>query len=68
MKTHCIPGCFYHVTTKEDWDRLKNSECFLATNMVYEKKPWWQFYKRKKVLYYELVCIKQVDIEINSLA
>lgn len=64
--THCIAGCTYHIKSKKDLNRILKTDCFLFTKTYYELKPWWKFIGKRKVLYYEVMCIKSIIISLDS--
>lgn len=64
--THCIAGCTYHIRTKEDLDRVLQTDCFLLIKTYYEIKPWWKIVFKRKVLYYEVMCINSVTISLGN--
>jgi len=35
---------------------------FLWVKTVYENHKWWEFWKIKKVVHYEVMCIKDLEI------
>ena len=64
--THCIAGCTYRVKTKEDLDRVLQTNCFLLIKTYWEIKPWWKIVFKRKLLYYEVMCIESVIIALDS--
>lgn len=54
----CTPGCIYRTNNKKILDEILATENFRWINTVYYPKKWWQFWKKKKVAYYEVMCIK----------
>ena len=54
----CTPGCSYTTDKKEIVDKLLATGNFLFTKTYFTKKKWWQFWKRKKPVLYEVFCIK----------
>jgi len=64
--THCIAGCTYHIQTKEDLDRVLQTDCFLLIKTYYEIKPWWKIVFKRKILYYEVMCINSVTISLGN--
>lgn len=53
-----VPGVTYIVTSPEQYERLMATGRYLCFRAVYADKKWWQFWKRKKPVGYELMCIK----------
>lgn len=53
-----IPGCTYIVYDKETFKEMLATGNFHCIDITYEYKPKWQFWKRKKIGYYTLMCIK----------
>ena len=64
--THCIAGCTYRINTKEDLERVLQTNCFLLIKTYWEIKPWWKIVFKRKLLYYEVMCIKSVIIVLDS--
>ena len=64
--THCIAGCTYRISTKEDLDRVLQTDCFLLIKTYYEIKPWWKIVFKRKILYYEVMCINSVTISLGN--
>ena len=64
--THCIAGCTYRINTKEDLDRVLQTDCFLLIKTYYEIKPWWKIVFKHKILYYEVMCINSVTISLGN--
>ena len=63
MKLHlATPGCIYRVKRKKDLERILATGNFLWIKTLYIPKKWWQFWKRKKIAYYEVMCIKDLEI------
>lgn len=64
--THCIAGCTYRINTKEALDRVLQTDCFLLIKTYYETKPWWKYVFKRKLLYYEVMCVKSVTIALDN--
>ena len=56
------PGIVYRVASKKKLNALLKTGNFLLINIIYVYRKWWQFWKIKKVLYYEVMCIKDIEI------
>ena len=65
-ETHCIAGCTYRINTKEDLDRVLQTDCFLLIKTYWEIRPWWKIVFKRKVLYYEVMCINSVTISLGN--
>lgn len=57
------PGAYYRVVNKKQLDELIATGNFLWIKTEYFSKKWWQFWKKKKVAYYEVLCIKDLEIK-----
>ncbi len=55
------PGIIYRVTNKKQLNALLKTGNFLLINTIYIHRKWWQIWKRKKVLSYEVMCIKDLE-------
>ncbi len=64
-KTHCIAGFSYYVK-KSNLQRLLDTGCFYLTKTYYEIKPWWKLVFKRKLLYYEVICVKTIDISLDN--
>lgn len=58
---HFTPGCTYVTTNPKTLEIILKTGKFLHIKTYYEKKKWWQFWKRKKPILYELMCIKDLE-------
>ncbi len=56
------PGSIYYVKDKKLLKELLATGNFLWIKTIYEQHKKWQFWKRKKVSYYEVMCIKDIEI------
>ena len=56
------PGTIYYVKDKKILKELLATGNFLWIKTNYEPHKWWQFWKRKKVSSYEIMCIKDLEI------
>ena len=56
------PGAIYIVKDKKRLHQLLATGNFLCIKIVYIKPKWWQIWKRKKIAYYEVMCIKDLEI------
>ena len=56
------PGVFYQVTDKKRLKQLIDTGNFLWVKTIYQTHKWWQFWKIKKIVYYEVMCIKDLEI------
>ena len=56
------PGVFYQVKDKKRLKQLVDTGNFLWIKTVYEHHKWWEFWKIKKVVHYEVMCIKDLEI------
>ena len=56
------PGVIYQVKNKKQLKKLLATGNFLWIKTNYEPHKWWQFWKRKKVSSYEVMCIKDLEI------
>lgn len=56
-----IPGCTYIVRNKETFEEMLATGNFCCIDITYEYKPKWQFWKRKKIGYYTMMCIKSLS-------
>lgn len=56
------PGVFYQVTDKKRLKQLVDTGNFLWIKTIYQTHKWWQFWKIKKIAYYEVMCIKDLEI------
>lgn len=54
MKTY-VPGCIYNVRSEQEKNEKMATGHFSIIQIHYENKPKWQFWKRKKVGYYEMM-------------
>ena len=52
-----VPGIVYAVNSKEEYERLMATNNYLCIKIAYTKVPKWKFWKRKKPLYYVLMCL-----------
>lgn len=58
MKHFCTPGCTYTTSSKKTLKKVLETGHFIFIKTYYTKKKWWQFWKRKKPIAYEVMCIK----------
>ena len=65
-ETRCIAGCTYYIKTKEDLNRVLQTDCFHLIKIYYEMKPWWKIISKRKLLYYEVMCIKSITIALGN--
>lgn len=56
------PGSSYIVKDKKRLYELINTGNFLWFRTYYNKRKWWQFWKIKKPIAYEVMCIKDLEI------
>ncbi len=56
------PGVTYQVKNKKILKELLDTGNFLWIKTHYEVHKWWQIWKRKKVLSYEVMCLKDFEI------
>lgn len=56
------PGVFYDVKDKKLLKQLIDTGNFLWVKTIYENHKWWEFWKIKKVVHYEVMCIKDLEI------
>ena len=63
MRLHlATPGVTYLIARKKDLKRILATGNFLWINTYYTSKKWWEFWKLKKVIFYEVMCIKDLEI------
>lgn len=55
------PGISYTVKSKKLLKELLATGNFLWTKTVYAPRKKWQFWKRKKAISYEVMCIKDLE-------
>ncbi len=55
------PGASYKTQNKKLVNELVNTGNFILTHIYYTKRKWWQFWKIKKPVSYELICIKDLE-------
>lgn len=51
-----VSGYYYRVYNKKQLQKLLKTGNFLYIKQVYINEKWWQFWKIKKFLYYEVLC------------
>ena len=56
------PGVSYFVKSKKILKQLLETGNFLWIKTHYATHKWWQFWKRKKVVGYEVMCMKDFEI------
>ena len=69
-----VPGCVYHLLDRKLVYQLIDTGNFnlIKTYFSNENKKWWQFWKIKKPVGYEVMCIRDLEIpkkeiyEVNS--
>ena len=52
------PGCIYRTNNKKILKEILATGKFRHIKTYYSSKKWWQFWKRKKPISYEVMCIK----------
>ena len=63
MRLHLVtPGVSYFVKSKKILKQLLETGNFLLIKTHYTTHKWWQFWKRKKVVGYEVMCMKDFEI------
>ena len=63
MRLHlATPGSTYLIARKKDLEQILATGNFVLIKTQYTSKKWWEFWKRKKVVYYEVMCIKDLEI------
>lgn len=58
-----IPGCTYEVYDKEKLKKIMATGNFHLINIYYLYKPWWKFWLKKTINYYEIMCIETTWFE-----
>lgn len=58
VKRTYTPGCTYIVYTKKELDEIRQNGDFLLINISYSQKKWYEFWKRRRINYYEVMCMK----------
>ena len=67
MRLHlATPGDTYLIVRKKDLKEILATGNFALIKTVYIPKKWWQFWKKKKIAYYEVMCIKNLKGDINE--
>ncbi len=56
------PGAIYHVKSKKRLKELLATGNFLWIKTYYAPKKKWQFWKFKKAVGYDLMCIKDLEV------
>lgn len=56
--TKCTPGCIYSINNKELLDKMLLTNHFIHIKTYYTSKKWWEFWKHKKPILYDVMCIK----------
>ena len=55
------PGITYRTNNKMLMEQLLETGNFRIIKTFYSYKKWWQFWKKKKPISYELMCIKDLE-------
>lgn len=56
------PGDTYYVEDEKAFKELVDTGNFIWIKTYYTSKQWWEFWKRKKIIGYEVMCIKDLEI------
>ena len=56
------PGTIYFVKSKKQLQELLATGNFLWINTHYAPYKWWQIWKRHKVIGYNVMCIKDLEV------
>ena len=51
------PGCFYIIGNKDELKELLKTDNCILIHRIYNQKKWYEFWKRKKVIAYEVFCV-----------
>lgn len=56
------PGDTYYVKDEKIFKELVDTGNFIWIKTYYTSKQWWEFWKCKKIIGYEVMCIKNLEI------
>ena len=55
-----MPGDTYYIEDEKTFKKLVDTGNFIWIKTYYTSKQWWEFWKRKKIIGYEIMCIKDL--------
>ena len=55
-----MPGDTYYIEDEKTFKKLVDTGNFIWIKTYYTSKQWWEFWKRKKIIGYEIMYIKDL--------